>query len=139
MCSARRRLFFGFDPRDSWLFAVAITGWGEVLLKARFPFNNRFPPWESKVDFLEPIALSLEAFIKSCNTDAVCSTCAESTALTSLAKRLDAPLQTTRSLDFDEFRLTGYDALIRKELGLDPYYRATLAALSAAIPQEDFR
>jgi hypothetical protein len=138
MSSVRRRLFFGFDLTDSWLFSVAITGWGEVLLKARFPFNHHFPPWESKSDLLEPIASSLEAFIKACNADTVCSTCVDSPALTTLAKRLDAPLQTIRSLDFDEFRLSGYDPLVRKELGLDPYYRATLAALSSAIPQEIF-
>jgi len=138
MCSARRRLFFGFDPRDSWLFAVAITGWGEMLLKARFPFSDHFPPWESKSDLLEPIAQSLGSFIRACNAEVVCSACEDSPSLKTLAKRFDAPLQIIRSLDFDEFRLTGYDALIRKELGLDPYYRATLAALTSAIPQEDF-
>jgi len=135
MGSLTRRLFLGFDLRDAWLLVVAITGWGDLLLKARFPLATRDSP-AGDADPLAPIAEMLTAFIQACRADPVCAAYNNAPALTALAKRLKCPLRILDPYGFDEHALAGHDPLVRQQLGLDAHHRATLLALAAAVPEE---
>lgn len=135
MGTLTRRLFLGLDLHDAWLLVVALTGWGDLLLKARFPLATRTGPQPGD-DPLAPIADTLRAFIQACRADSVCAASGSEPALSALARRLACPLRIVDPAGFDAHGLAGHDPLARQQLGLDAYHRATLVALAAAVPEE---
>jgi hypothetical protein len=125
-------LFFGFEYKSDWLHAVAVDGWGHVVLRARFPLADGLDT-NLEDGIAAPIAQMLAAFVQAHDAElAACGTSHNPPVLEALARHLGGPIRFVDLCDLERAGLPGHDPLVRSEPGRDAHQRAVLAGLAAA-------
>lgn len=136
MSSNGYRLFFGFEYRHGFLYALAVDASGEVIFRARFPLSIKD---DIDLDFgpASCIAATLRAFVSACDAEPVCGTNHVPAVLDALAKHLGGPIHYISDGLLEKTSPPGCRLLGCGDPAIDALQRAMLAGLAVAGSKEN--